>query len=457
MEPHEHFEECKEIVSLLSEYLTLELPPGACREIDAHLAGCPPCIEFVESLRKTVELCKRYQPAELPEPLGAEARAERKMLESYYLKKDPHAVDVAWPYLGHADRFLRYAARTILEHMEPATWQERALNETATRPSLTALLALVRTGDKSLQPRILEALARIDWTKLDEPLKQELIRVYQLTFIRMGAPPAAAHDKAIARFDAVYPAPSRELNAELCKLLVYLQAPNAATKTMALMAKAPTQEEQMEYALSLRNLKTGWTPEQRKAYFRWFQRAGNYRGGHSFAGFVNNIKKEAVALLSDQDKAMLKPILQAAPKVENPWASAKPRPFVKSWTTEELVPLADKGLHGRNFDHGRQLFGESKCYACHRFNNEGGNFGPDLTILSGRFGPRDVIDKVLPTTVYAAHPDWPKIDWSQVEWLRSSERFKPDLNKSLSDNGLGHKALIRFRTPNLSGIAGSRT
>ena len=83
MEPHEHSEECKEIVSLLSEYLTLELPPGACQEIDAHLAGCPPCIEFVESLRKTVELCKRYQPAELPEPLGAEARAE---LQSAYEK-----------------------------------------------------------------------------------------------------------------------------------------------------------------------------------------------------------------------------------------------------------------------------------------------------------------------------------------------------------------------------------
>ncbi len=101
------------------------------------------------------------------------------------------------------------------------------------------------------------------------------------------------------------PSPSRELNAELCKLLVYLEAPDVAAKTMALMAKAPTQEEQMEYALSLRNLKTGWTPEQRKTYFAWFVKAANYKGGHSFAGFVSNIKKEAVAQLSDQEKAAL--------------------------------------------------------------------------------------------------------------------------------------------------------
>src|SRR5947209_13875773 len=105
----------------------------------------------------------------------------------------------------------------------------------------------------------------------------------------MGAPDESTRERVIRRFDAVYPSTSRELNAELCKLLIYLQAPSAAAKTMALMTKAPTQEEQMEYALALRNLKSGWTMDQRKQYFAWFTKAANYRGGHSFAGFVTNI------------------------------------------------------------------------------------------------------------------------------------------------------------------------
>jgi phenol hydroxylase P4 protein len=67
----------------------------------------------------------------------------------------------------------------------------------------------------------------------------------------------------------------------------------------------------------------------------------------------------------------------------------------------------------------------------------------------------DLIDKVLPTTAFAAHPDWPKINWSKVQWLRSSQPFAPDRKKSLADNGLGHKALIRLRTPGLTGIGGS--
>jgi len=81
MELHERTEKCKEVFSLLSEYLNLELPPDACQEIEAHLAGCPPCIEFAESLRQTVELCRRYRPDELPEPLGKNARAQ--LLDAY--------------------------------------------------------------------------------------------------------------------------------------------------------------------------------------------------------------------------------------------------------------------------------------------------------------------------------------------------------------------------------------
>lgn len=78
---HVHNEKCKEVFALLSDYLNLELPADACAEIETHIAGCPPCIEFAETLRKTVELCRHYRPAELPEPIGAQAR--ELLLEAY--------------------------------------------------------------------------------------------------------------------------------------------------------------------------------------------------------------------------------------------------------------------------------------------------------------------------------------------------------------------------------------
>jgi phenol/toluene 2-monooxygenase (NADH) P4/A4 len=42
-----------------------------------------------------------------------------------------------------------------------------------------------------------------------------------------------------------------------------------------------------------------------------------------------------------------------------------------------------------------------------------------------------------------------------VQWFRSGKPFAPALDKSLADNGLAHKSMIRFRTPGLTGIQGS--
>lgn len=67
---------------------------------------------------------------------------------------------------------------------------------------------------------------------------------------------------------------------------------------------------------------------------------------------------------------------------------------------------------------------------------------------------RAIVEQIIPS-VYAQHPDTAKIDWKTVQWLRSGQPFVPDLDKSLVENGLGHKAIVRFRTPGLNGIGGS--
>ena len=48
-----------------------------------------------------------------------------------------------------------------------------------------------------------------------------------------------------------------------------------------------------------------------------------------------------------------------------------------------------------------------------------------------------------------ADPDAQKIDWTQVQWMKSTEKWTPDFNKTLAENGIGHKDQIRFQTPAL--------
>lgn len=64
--------------------------------------------------------------------------------------------------------------------------------------------------------------------------------------------------------------------------------------------------------------------------------------------------------------------------------------------------------------------------------------------------------EILPG-MYAAHPDTAKIDWTRAEWLLSGKPFQPDPDKSLKDQGIGHKSALRFRTPGLTGYRGSGT
>ena len=57
--------------------------------------------------------------------------------------------------------------------------------------------------------------------------------------------------------------------------------------------------------------------------------------------------------------------------------------------------MVEKGLSQRNFDRGRSLFGAANCFACHRFDNDGGASGPDLTAVSGRFSVRDLLESIV--------------------------------------------------------------
>ncbi|MDQ7006539.1 MAG: zf-HC2 domain-containing protein [Acidobacteriota bacterium] len=73
---------CREIFAMLSEYLDEELDASVCSRLEEHLEDCPPCVEFLDSLRRTVGLLRaegRVEPA--PEDLRRELSAALGRLE----------------------------------------------------------------------------------------------------------------------------------------------------------------------------------------------------------------------------------------------------------------------------------------------------------------------------------------------------------------------------------------
>lgn len=90
-------ENCQDVLALLSDYLDLELPADACQQIENHLAGCLPCEEFAASLRATVDLCRQFQPSNMPKPLSEHARAELETAWKKMLAERPTQLGTGGP------------------------------------------------------------------------------------------------------------------------------------------------------------------------------------------------------------------------------------------------------------------------------------------------------------------------------------------------------------------------
>ena len=71
--------------------------------------------------------------------------------------------------------------------------------------------------------------------------------------------------------------------------------------------------------------------------------------------------------------------------------------------------------------------------------------------------PFAALPKQILPGIYGQHPDFAHIDWSQAQWFKSGQPWQPDPQRTLEQNGLGHKDVIRFRTPGLTGIEGSHS
>ena len=354
---------------------------------------------------------------------NAAERLVRHNLEAYHRPADDEAkaIEFIYPHLGHADRFVRYAARVALEHQKPAGWQDRVLAETETDKFITGAVALAHQGNKTLQPKLLAALDRWDFAKLSEREQLDLLRAYGLVFLRMGDPDKSTADKLIAKLDPFYPAKSDFVTRELCQVLVYLKSPTAIAKTIALLRlpskhtpqpgmqdviarnkgyggsiqkmldNAPDQQK-IALIFSLRNAKEGWNLDQRKGFFGGIAEARKWSGGASYQGFLTNIEKDAYDNATDVERLAIEAagLRQPFRPKELPKAQGPGR----AWTMADVLALETK-MKARDFLNGQKMFGAARCVVCHRFYGDGGATGPDMTQAAGRFSYKDMAESII--------------------------------------------------------------
>ncbi len=378
---------------------------------------------------------KEDEKAETPatDNSGSEARVLRHQLEAFHQKQDTAAISAAWAQLNNPDRFIRYAARIAIEHQPLEWWQTKALAEKDPVKLIYASVALARNASPAIKSELYKALMTIDYNALNDSYKNDLLRAVELVITRMGQPDGAQKQELISYLGSHYPANSNLLNRSFSKILVYLDAPDAVAKTMALMEKAVDDTtgaetvsnssdlilrnlqygmdiagtlaktppaQQIYYAVVLSEAKSGWTPELQDKYFKWYYNAFGYRGGNSYSGFIDKARKMALAHVVKKDLARFDTLSGSA--LVSPQGrllavagAERPKGPGRRWKVDDALAIVEADSGNRDFDRGKNLFTATLCSACHGMKGEGGGIGPDLTQLGTRFSAKDILKSII--------------------------------------------------------------
>lgn len=369
--------------------------------------------------------------ADAPQTIITPENQLRRTLESYQKSGSYEAIPLAIRELNNADRHIQYAARMVLEHQTPELYKRQVLTSNVVDVKIQGALALIRSGETSAE-NLINSLLLIDYKSISDKQRIDLLRTLEVIMARTGKPEGQLSNQIIAYLDPHYPANHNELDRSLAKLLVYLDAPNAITKTLDLMAKStenkvegglmatnsadlilrnpqygldiakmlekvpPMQQTYLAFVLS--QAKNNWTDTQREQYFRWFANAFTYKGGNSYVGFLDRARKMALTNVPEK-KRLYFDELSGGNLLSASGNDLALEDYPKGpggyWKVDKAMEHFQEPLAGRNFKRGKAMYQATTCNRCHGMQGEGGNIGPDLTRAGTRFSTKDLLEAII--------------------------------------------------------------
>lgn len=353
-------------------------------------------------------------------------RELRRTLEAFQINTPENGLDLAWENLNHEDRFIRYAARMVLEHTSIENWKDRYLSETDPSKLINASIAIARTDNPQNQQFIYQKLNPINLETLTKENQLAYLRAYSLSFIRMGKPSIGTSNGIANKLFQYFPHANNSINKELSQILLYLQADgitkglvnqltkHTEEKTVSegvelldeettlrseqygevireVIAKMPPSEA-IYYGMLLSNAEKGWTKALREKYFSWFYDVLASKGGMSFKAYMENVRQRAMSNVPDADKDYFKEISGEYSPSDAVADLPQPKGPGDLYTAGDLQDIIySEEIIGGSYEDGKRAFEAAMCILCHRMRGEGGAAGPDLTQAHTKFGTGDLI------------------------------------------------------------------
>ncbi len=201
--------------------------------------------------------------------------------------------------LENDDRWLRYAARLALERIPVEKWKEKALAEFSPRPLTEAMLTLYRLGQLNAKDAVDAMTASQQQERnAQDGADEAAVRLMELlsisddtdelkSFVRtIGVP---SHDPTLRK---------------AARLLAAADTPGLLDRLVSMLPNGD-RSDQIEIALYLSYVNSGWTLDNKSKYLDWYETTRDWDGGNSFKGYLRNIVGSRVAKFSPEDRREL--------------------------------------------------------------------------------------------------------------------------------------------------------
>ncbi len=284
-----------------------------------HLIGPPPSDVELVDISRAADAAVRAKATYLMGLIGNEltsrrlvellhdevAIVRRKACEGLARTNQQVAFAELKPLLLSPDRFEAAAARGLLERNETEDWATLVLQSDHHRVFAQGALAMMRVSpSRSAAKRVVARFHELAGQFISDTDFVDMLRTVQIALEAGGLGVDDVPDLA----DLVvreFPAGNIQINRELTRLIVYLQASEAIDRMLAYIESDVTSIEKVHVGMHLRFLEQGWTADQRLRLCRYLETVGELQQNKSLGLYIQAVQKDVAALLTPEQRVAL--------------------------------------------------------------------------------------------------------------------------------------------------------
>ncbi len=220
-----------------------------------------------------------------------------------------------WPRLNEKDRFVRTAARLVLERIEPKKWVDKVWTQPSSYREINethiwnGIIALCHAGQAPAYIEQIFGRLHGNQTHPSEgsvnypPNLMEWLRAIELALAHTERRPIWTK-YMVTQCEQLFPHEDMRVNRELAILLTTFQQEGRLEKPFqtrllkVMAARKDDKKQQIYYVYCMKSLRNGWTPDTAKALTQWYEGTRAWTGGSNLAPSLESMYKECAARFS---------------------------------------------------------------------------------------------------------------------------------------------------------------